>query len=319
MHLGCSTGTIIPSMRWRLAQVALLSPPWILCQSSQLQGQEIRSSVSASHSPCQTSHASRTESLAPRISVAEVNFSGDLHLPIEDRDEVASSIKQGTHGKSVSEVVEQARERTRYGWQNHGYFWVQVRGEARILDSDSRAPLVALDLRVNEGIQYRLSGISFQRKQNISKIATLRSFFPINDGDIFSREKIAIGLENLRKAYGHLGYLNFTALPGEQLDDPNQSISLVIDLDEGKRFYVGSVNVWGLDPASAAKVLSTLPIRTGGVYDSQLYERLVAQYASVMPDCACDRSGPISQDERTEDMRTGMVAINLDFRPCSDR
>ena len=30
---------------------------------------------------------------------------------------------------------------------------------------------------------------------------------PLKDGDIFSREKIAKGLENLRKAYGEYGYI----------------------------------------------------------------------------------------------------------------
>jgi len=296
-------------MRGGLAQFVLVIPAWLLCQMPQLHAQETSSTRSASD--CQSPRTSHAERVHPQVSVAEVNFIGDLHLPIEDRDEVVSSIKQ-LH--QVNDIVDEALERVRYGWENHGYFKVHVQGEAKILSANSRGRLVALDVRVDEGQQYRLSGISFQRNHAISDVATLRSFFPINDGDVLSREKIATGLENLRKAYAHLGYRNFTAVPGTGFDDVNQSIYLVIDLDEGKRFHIGSVNVWGLDEASATRILNAIPTPAGGVYDSQLYEAFLMRYASMMPECTCERA----LNAIVTDARTGMVTINLDFRPCSD-
>lgn len=85
--------------------------------------------------------------------------------------------------------------------------------------------------------------ITFKNNKVISDVAALRSLFPINDGDIFSREKIASGLNSLRKAYGDLGYVNFTAVPNTKVEDEKRLISLDIDMDEGKRFFVTSINV----------------------------------------------------------------------------
>ena len=81
----------------------------------------------------------------------------------------------------------------------------------------------------------------------------------------FSRAKIAIGLENLRKAYGNFGYINFTSVPDTTFDDENHSISLDIDMDEGMQFVIGGVNVLGLDEPARQELLDGLPIKPGQI------------------------------------------------------
>ena len=48
--------------------------------------------------------------------------------------------------------------------------------------------------------QYRLGGITFSGNKEVTNVKALRSLFPMKDGDIFSREKVAKGLENLDRA-----------------------------------------------------------------------------------------------------------------------
>ena len=48
----------------------------------------------------------------------------------------------------------------------------------------------------------------------------------MKDGDIFSREKVAKGLENLRKAYGEYGYINFTSVPDTKFDEEKKLVFL---------------------------------------------------------------------------------------------
>ena len=64
---------------------------------------------------------------------------------------------------------------------------------------------------IDEGDRYTLGGITFKNNKAVQNIRALRAIFPIKDGEVFSKEKIAKGLENLRKAYGQLGYINFTS------------------------------------------------------------------------------------------------------------
>jgi len=53
------------------------------------------------------------------------------------------------------------------------------------------------------------------------------------------------GLENLKKAYGQLGYINFGAIPKPSFDDQKKTVSLNIDIDEGKPFYVSRIEFQG--------------------------------------------------------------------------
>ena len=61
-----------------------------------------------------------------------------------------------------------------------------------------------ITIPIEEGSRYRLGGITFKNKKALNNAKALRALFPIKDGDIADRSKIAKGLENLRKAYGSM-------------------------------------------------------------------------------------------------------------------
>jgi outer membrane protein insertion porin family len=203
-------------------------------------------------------------------------------------------------------------ERVRAGWQDHGYFKVKVSGRKRTLATGLASRRISLSFHVDEGSQYSLDRITFKNNKAMSDVSVLRGLFSINDGEILSREKIAKGLENLKKAYGEMGYINFTPFPDIKVDDENKLISVEIDLDEGKQFYVSSVNVLGLDELARQEVLMELLIKRGQIYNSRLWELSLRKYSSLFPNCDCRYS------ERRLDEKAGTVALTLDFRPCSD-
>ncbi len=244
-----------------------------------------------------------------KVSIDNVTFSGFLQLSVSDQDEIAASIRQGTHGDALDGVIEEALERVRAGWQNRGYFKVQVTGEARTLKKNSADLHVVLFVNVDEGLRYTLAGIRFKNNKAISNVKALRVLFPIHDGDIFSRERIAKGLENLSKTYGEDGFINYTGVPATTFDDDKKQAFLEIDVDEGKQFFISSVNVVGVDEPAKQKILSNLAIHGGDVYNSRLWE-LSLMHIPRLPDCECRQT--LQMDDRT-----ATVALTLDFRPCS--
>jgi outer membrane protein insertion porin family len=291
-------------MRGKLAHIGILMAVslWAIQQSSYAQQTE----------PCRTSHA-EDEPIGPEISIAEVTFSGSLQMPLSDQSEIAVSIKDKTHGTSLDLVTEEALERVRAGWQDRGYFKAGVTGDTKTLSSNPVNQRIALSIHVDEGVRYTLRRITFKDNKAIRSVELLRGLFPIADGDILNREKIATGLENLREAYGDLGYINFTAVPDTTFDEENKAVSIAVDLDEGKQFYVSSVNVFGLDDAARRELLNDFPIKRGAVFSSRLWEKSLLKYASMQPDCPCRGYQPRHLDEQS-----ATVAVTLDFRPCTD-
>jgi outer membrane protein assembly factor BamA len=303
-------------MRWRQAQIAILAMAWVLTSQQWIHAQntlvnlepEIQSEV-----PCAPSSASKhRQPPGPEISIVEVTFSGSLLMPLSDQEQIADSVVTKTHGTSLDDVTDDGLERVRAGWQNRGYFKVRVTGETRTLTSSPVSQRIALHVHVDEGARYTLNGISFKNNRAVSNAKSLRGLFPITDGDIFNREKIGLGLENLRKTYGQFGYLNFTSVPDTQVDDENKAISLDIDFDEGKQFIVGSIHVLGLDEPARQELLNRLPIKPGQIYNSRLWEAALLENASVLPECDC-----LNHEQLREDAKSGVVTLTLDFRPCS--
>jgi len=232
-------------------------------------------------------------------------------MPTSEQDQIATSIKQLTHGDSLDGVIDEALERVREGWQDHGYFQVRVDGDAKALSSSPVGQRIALSVHVEEGFQYSLHEITFKHNKVITNFESLRDLFPIRDGDILSREKIAEGLENLKNAYGAMGYVNFTSVPEPRVDDANRVISLDVDVDEGRQFFVREINVLGLDESSRREVLKNIPLKRCQVFNSNLYKLSLLRQSSRFPDCECGISQPLHLDERT-----GIADVTLDFRAC---
>ena len=83
---------------------------------------------------------------------------------------------------------------------------------------------------------------------------------------------ISKGLENLKKAYGQLGYINFGAIPKPVYDDQKKTVSLDIDIDEGKHFYVSRIEFQGNTITRDRVIRRELLLDEGSVYNSQLWE-----------------------------------------------
>jgi outer membrane protein insertion porin family len=136
--------------------------------------------------------------------------------------------------------------------------------------------LVDVTVEVLEGEQYRLKEIAFSSTAAFSP-AELRKIFPISDGDIFDREKIGFGLEDLRGLYCTKGYVNFSAVPETAIDDNELKVSLKIDLDDGGAFQVGNLIARGVEsqPGAREKLLKAWRSYEGKVYDCGVLDRFL--------------------------------------------
>jgi outer membrane protein insertion porin family len=180
--------------------------------------------------------------------------------------------------------LEEDTERVRAEYQNRGYFKVLVSDpKTQIHDTGHKGlhiPLlqsgpgkaVDITMPIEEGDQYRLGKITFKNNKAISNNAALRSLFPLKDGDIFSREKVAKGIEALRKAYGEYGYINYTGVPSTTFDDEKKIANLEIDIDEGKQFSVRRIEFVGNTTTRDKVIRRELALEEGGVYNSRLWE-----------------------------------------------
>ena len=232
----------------------------------------------------------------PKVKVGRIKFEGNKHVssrvlrrsmrhtrPIGiPRSIFLENIWAKTFDSSkLSEDLEYGVRGT---YQEKGYFKALVQDpQLKMRDTGPgwlRIPFkhygpgkrVDITVPIEEGDRYRLKEITFTGNKALSNAKALRSVFPIKDGDVFDTSLIRKGLENLRKVYSEYGYINFTAVPDTKIDDTNKTITLAMDLDEGKQFYVRRIEFQGNTTTRDKVIRRELALQEGGVYNGRAWE-----------------------------------------------
>ncbi|MDR3748565.1 MAG: outer membrane protein assembly factor BamA [Acidobacteriota bacterium] len=230
----------------------------------------------------------------PKVKVGKIKFEGNKALSNRELQSAMKNLKPIGIPHSIfleslfprtydSTKLNEDAERVRYFYQTKGYFKALVADpKTQIHDTSGfvwympwkKSPGKAVDITipVEEGQRYRLKDITFSGNKAVTNTAGLRALFKIKDGDIFDTEAIRKGLEALRKAYAQLGYINFTPVPNTDPDDEKKTISLRIDLDEGKQFYVRRIEFQGNTTTRDKVIRRELALEEGQVYNGNLWE-----------------------------------------------
>lgn len=231
----------------------------------------------------------------PKVKVGKIKFEGNKNVPTRVLRYSMKNLRPIGIPHSIflenifartydATKLDEDTERVRNEYQNRGYFKVIVnQPKTQIHDTGHPGPHVPLlqsgsgkavdiTMPIEEGDRYNLGGITFKNNKAVQNVKALRNLFPIKDGDVFSKEKVAKGLENLRKAYGELGYINFTSIPDTRFDDDKHLIYLDIDVDEGKQFYVRRIEFEGNTTTRDKVIRREIALEEGNVYNSRLWE-----------------------------------------------
>jgi outer membrane protein insertion porin family len=231
----------------------------------------------------------------PKVKVGKIRFEGNQHVSSQALKRAMKNLKpiglphsiflENLFAKTYdASKLEEDTERVRAEFQNRGFFKVLIPDpKTEIRDTGhpgGHIPLImggpgkAVDItfHIEEGERYKLGSITFKNNKAIQNAAALRGLFPMKDGDIFSREKVAKGLENLRKAYGAIGYINFTAVPDTSFDEQKKLINLTIDVDEGKQFYVRRIEFQGNTTTRDKVIRREIAQEEGQPYNQHLWE-----------------------------------------------
>ncbi len=231
----------------------------------------------------------------PKVKVGRIRFRGNKHINDRTLRAAMKNLKpigiphsiflENIFAKTYDATkLEEDTERVRAEFQNRGYFKVLVDDPKTEIHDTGHTGLhipglqaglgksVDITMPIEEGARYHLGSITFKNNKAISNAAALRSLFPMKDGDIFSREKIGKGLENLRKAYGEAGYINFTSVPDTKFDDDKKTVDLIVDVDEGKQFYVRRIEFQGNTTTRDKVIRREIALEEGQIYNSRFWE-----------------------------------------------
>jgi outer membrane protein insertion porin family len=229
----------------------------------------------------------------PTVKVGTIKFTGNQHVSALYLRRAMKNLRPIGIPYSIifenlfaqtydASKLEEDTERVRRAYQDRGYYKAaveepktQIRDEGGLNWFTFRprhGKRIDILMPVEEGPRYRLGTITFSGYGPGRNLKALRASFPIKDGDVFSATLLSKGLDNLKKGYGALGYIDFAAIPEPKFDEQKRIVSLNIDIDEGKQFYVSRIEFQGNTITRDRVIRRELLLDEGQVYNSQLWE-----------------------------------------------
>ena len=141
-------------------------------------------------------------------------------------------------------------------------------------------------VNVNEGQPNRVEKIEFRWAEDhlgppLFDSNELRKLVPLKDGEIYNRDKYQAGLSAVAGVYKERGFIDCTITSNLAINNENQTVALVLEINQGQRYYWGNIRVIGLSPE-----LETI-LRARLAKDSVINPKLIADfyqdYKSLLP------------------------------------
>ncbi len=178
--------------------------------------------------------------------------------------------------------LDEDTERVRQVYRERGYFKAlmgdptthirDVGGINPFTLRPSQGKRVDILMPVEEGERYKLGGIKFTGTKAVTNLRVLRAQFTQKDGEYFNATLFSKGLDQLRKAYGSLGYINMVPTPSPVFDEAKKAVTWNIDIDEGKQFFVSRIEFTGNNITRDKVIRRELQLEEGQQYNSQAWD-----------------------------------------------
>jgi len=255
-----------------------------------------------------------------RIHVVSVEFDPQESIPADIRAEISGELRSEVFERHASatylqELAESIAEVGVTGvLQNNGYFHSKATSELIVLGKSAADTKVAVTIRATPGNQYRTGDVRFESANEGVPLGlspeVLRELIPLKPGAIFSAESIRTGMENLMRAYQREGYIDMVPEPIPVADESHKTIDLVIRIDRGVQYHVGSIEFLGVSEDSREKMLTSLP-KPEEVFDGRRLVEFIRENRAILPPDASADDVSIKRDVRAK-----TVALLFDFRTC---
>jgi outer membrane protein insertion porin family len=229
----------------------------------------------------------------PTVKVGKIAFDGNTSLSSRTLRGAMKNLKPIGIPHSIilenlfartfdASKLDEDTERVRQAYRDRGYFKAQTsEPTTHVRDAGGLNPFtlrpskgkrIDILMPVEEGARYKLGGINFTGNTHAPNTKALRAQFAQKDGEWFNATMFSKGLDQLRKSYGSLGYINMVANPVPRIDEAQKLIFLDIDIDEGKMFYVSRIEFTGNTITRDKVIRRELLLEEGQAYNSQRWE-----------------------------------------------
>ncbi len=155
-------------------------------------------------------------------------------------------------------------------YQDNGYLRIKVL-EPRI-DINKKARQIHIIIPVEEGPQFRIKSLEVKGDDAIAHDEILKSLLT-KKGDIYNVSQLRQDIITVGELFSEKGFAYADVNPVTKIDDKNRVVDLSIDVDKGKKVYVGNINMLGNIKTKDNVIRREFRLKEGEVFDGSKLKR----------------------------------------------
>ena len=124
-----------------------------------------------------------------------------------------------------------------------------------------------VSLKIEENSQYRVGDVKVNGVKALPP-ERVREALALRTGDVYNQTLLRESIESIKKGYGRIGFINFTATPQTEFDEEKKIVNLSLTIDEDKAYFVQRINFSGNTTTRDKVIRREVPLVEGFLFDS---------------------------------------------------
>lgn len=211
-----------------------------------------------------------------KVKIEKIRFSGNKAFPDKDlRGQMETQEKTwysflDDSGVYQKDILKLDLFRIEGFYHDNGYLRVKVL-EPRI-DINKKAREVHITVPVEEGPQFRVKSLKLNSDDAVTA-DEIQKNIQTKVGTVYNVSQLRQDILTIADLYSKKGYAYADANPVSKLNDEDRTVELSIEVDKGKKVYVGSIEVLGNLKTRDNVIRREFRLKEGELFDSSKLKR----------------------------------------------
>jgi len=191
----------------------------------------------------------------------------------------------------------------------------EQRGRVRVsfpeirTEPDKDVAGVHVYVTIDEGISYDLGKVDVVPPTPVDPAVLLKAG-DFKTGDVANMDKVSEGLEKIRLAVRHAGYLDAKVTSDRKIDDEKKTVNVAVHVDAGTLYTMGKLKIIGLDLDGEAEILRIWTLKEGKTFNPDYPDYFVNR---IKEQGLFDGLGETKADTKVDDKRH-VADVTLTFK-----
>jgi outer membrane protein insertion porin family len=211
-----------------------------------------------------------------KVKIEKIRFSGNKAFPDKElRGQMETQERSwysfvDDSGVYQKDILKLDMFRVEGFYHDHGYLRIKVL-EPRI-DINKKAREVHITIPVEEGPQFRVKTLKLSGDDAVSPDEIQKSI-QTKVGDIYNVSQLRQDILTIADLYSQKGYAYADANPVSKLNDEDRTVDLSIEVDKGKKVYVGNIEILGNIKTRDNVIRREFRLKEGELFDGSKLKR----------------------------------------------